>query len=203
MKFRLTRTTAVAAICAMAGATAGIAGVAAAPSKNSSSASKSAKSKKSSSKDTARNRAQRRGGPGGPRIAFRGPGIHSEMVVPNQDGTGFDTVIMDSGRVESVEGNTITVKQGTDKATWKTQAIDVGAEAKVVRNHDDAKVSDIKAGDHVHIVRGPRGNSVHAVDEATRKAMEERRAQFGGRHRHAPGGPGGPPGPAPAPPAGP
>jgi hypothetical protein len=192
MTFRFSRTTAVAAMCAVAGATAGIAGVAAAPSK-STSASKSAKAKKA-----AKNRAGARRGPGGP--GFHGPGgpaVHSEAVVPNAAGDGFETVTSDAGRVVSVSGNEVTVKEGTDTATYKTVTIDLGSSPKVVRNHADAKVSDLKADDYIRIVKSPQGTFVMAEDAAFRKAEEAQHAngERGGRgHGHGPGGPGfGPP----------
>lgn len=210
MTFRFSRTAAVAAMCAVAGATAGIAGVAAAPSKTTS--SKSAKAKKA-----AKNRAGARRGPGGPGFrvhggpggpAFRGAGgppVHSEAVVPNAAGDGFDTVTGDAGRVVSVSGNEVTVKEGTDTATYKTVTIDLGSSPKVVRNHADAKVSDLKADDYIHILQGPEGTFVMAEDAAFRKAEEAQHAKDDrdGRGPGGPGGPGGPPGPPGAPGFGP
>ena len=53
--------------------------------------------------------------------------MHSETVIPNADGTGFVTITADAGSLKSVDGNTLHIKEGTDKATYKDDvAIDVG-----------------------------------------------------------------------------
>src|SRR4051795_163211 len=152
---------------AEAGPLGGIAGSAAAPS-----TSKPAKAqKKAAAKKQVRalKRAFRRGpgGPGfGPGFGF-GP-VHASAVVPNQDGTGFDTITTDAGTLKSVDGTTVHLKEGTDKKVYKDDvAIDVGSGAKVIRNHADAKLSDLKAGDHVRVITGAaRGNIVIAEDDA-------------------------------------
>src|SRR3954447_13050944 len=118
----------VVAICALAGALAGIAGSAAAPSKSTQA------QKKAKAQAKAQRQALRRG-PGGRGLFFGGPGgpgggpVHSESVVPNADGTGFDTITTDAGILKSVDGNTLHIKEGTDKATYKDDvAIDVGSD---------------------------------------------------------------------------
>jgi hypothetical protein len=190
----------VIAVCAVAGAIAGIAGSAAAPSK-----SKSAQSQKKANKQTRRAlRHAFRGGmrPGGPGPGFfLGGPVHAEAVVPNKDGTGFVTVTEDSGVLSSVAGTTLHIKEGTDKATYKDDAaVDVGSDAKVLRDHATAKLSDLKAGDLVHVITGgPRGNIVVAEDDATIAQDKKDHDKWGGHHRFGPGGP--PPG-APGPPGG-
>ena len=177
---QLKRTSIVIAVCASVGAVAGIAGSAAAPS----TPSKSAQAQKKALVQKAR--ALRRA----LRAGVRGPGfvegpVHAEAVIPNEDGTGFVTVTTDSGTLNEVDGTTVHLEQGTDKATYKKDAaIDVGADAKVIRNHQDAKLSDLKAGDHVRVVQGgPRGNVVIAEDDAF-LAQEEKRWSGRGFHRH-------------------
>jgi hypothetical protein len=178
----------VIAVCALVGALAGIAGSAAAPSKSSSAAKKAAAKKKAAARKDAR--ALRRG-PGGPRFGGPGgPALHSEAVVPNEDGTGFDTVTTDSGTFLSLDGTTVHLKQATEKATYKADAaIDVGSDAKVVRNGEDAKLSDLAKDDHVHIVKAPKGTFVMAASDAWIKSHRGRRLHH---HGHGPG-PGGPP----------
>src|SRR3954471_24214003 len=173
---QLKRMTIVIAVCALVGALAGIAGSAAAPS-----SSKSAKAQKKAAakqkavakqKAIARHKARAlkrafRGGPGpGPR--FMGGPVHATAVIPNQDGTGFDTITTDAGTLKSVDGTTVHLKEGTDKKVYKNDvAIDVGSDAKVIRNRADAKLSDLKAGDHVRVITGgPKGNVVIAEDDA-------------------------------------
>jgi hypothetical protein len=187
----LNRIAVIVAVCALVGALAGIAGSAAAPSKSSKSSSAS-KSQSSS----ARQGALRRG-PGGPGFGPGGPAVHSEAVVPNEDGTGFDTVTMDAGNLESIDGSKLTIKEGTDKATYKTVEIDVGNSPTVVRNHEKASLSDLKKDDNVRVVKGPQGTFVMAESDAFE--AQERKQHRGFRHGRF----GGPPPPGMAAPAAP
>jgi hypothetical protein len=177
--------TIVIAACAVVGAIAGIAGSAAAPSKS--------KPTQAQKKAQALKRAFRHGPGFGPGF-FGGP-VHATAVVPNQDGTGFDTITTDAGTLNSVDGTTVHIKEGTDKDVYKDDvAIDVGSDAKVIRNHADAKLSDLKEGDHVRVITGtPKGNIVIAEDDAWIAQEKKRWSERGfGHHRFGPGGP--PPG---------
>jgi hypothetical protein len=194
---QLKRMTIVIGVCALIGALAGIAGSAAAPS----SKSKSSQTQKKAAKKQARALKHAfRGGLGG--RGFGGGPVHAEAVVPKEDGSGFVTVTTDAGTLNSVDGTTVHVKEGTDKTVYKDDvAIDVGSNAKVIRNHADAKLSDLKAGDHVRVITGaPQGNLVIAEDDAF---IAQEKKQFGQRgfdHHGGPGdhdGPGGPPPGAP------
>ena len=203
----LRRMTAVIAICALVGALAGIAGSAAAPSKQTQ-AQKAAKAK-AKAKAKAQKKAQLRARRGGPGKLFFGPGpggpggpgggpVHSETIVPNADGTDFITITADAGVLKSVDGNTLHIKQGTDKATYKDDAaIDVGASPTVVRNHEKAALSDLKEGDHVRIIQGtPKGTVVIAEDDAFIAKEKKEHKGFGfGRHHGGPPPPGAPAGP--------
>ena len=188
--------TIVIAVCAAVGAIAGIAGSAAAPSKLS---KDSAQARKQADQMKARalKRAFRRGiGPGpGPRpgFGFGGGPVHGEAVVPNKDGTGFMTVTTDAGTLNSVDGTTVHIKEGTDKKVYKDDvAIDVGSDAKVIRNHKDAKLSDLKEGDHVRVITGlPKGNIVIAEDDAWLAQEKKKFREHGFRHHGF--GPKGPP----------
>lgn len=194
----LRRMTIVISVCAVVGALAGIAGSAAAPSQKSAAAAK----KKAQAKAKAKKQAQRRvfrGGPGGIGFGPGGPALHAEAVVPKADGTGFDTIVTDAGTLLSVDGNTVHLKQATDKATYKDDAaIDVGTSPQVIRNHEQAKLSDLKAGDHVRVIKGPQETVVIAEDDAW---LQQERKHFGrgwhgrehGPDGDRPGAPGGPP----------
>lgn len=210
----LRRIAVVVAICASVGALAGIAGSAAAPSKSSSKATEAQKAKAALQ---ARARALKRAlghralgarlAGAGPGFFFAGP-VHSEAVVPNQDGTGFVTITTDAGMLNSVDGNTVHIKEGTDKKTYKDDvAIDVGANPTVVRNHAKASLSDLKAGDHIRVIQTPKGTFIMAEDDAfiakEKKELRAFREKFR-RHRfglpfapgfgHGPGVPGDYPG---------
>lgn len=189
----LRKTALVIAICALVGALAGIAGSAAAPSKKSS--AQAAKTKQARMMRHAFGRGMRMHmGFGGP---MGGGPVHASVVVPKRDGSGFFTVTEDSGTLNSVDGTTVHLKEGTDKATYKDDAaIDVGSDAKVIRDGKDAKLSDLKQGDHVHVVTGtPKGNLVIAADDAF---LKQRQQRFEDHHGWGMGGgPGGPPPGAP------
>jgi hypothetical protein len=197
----LRRIGAVVVICALVGALAGIAGSAAAPSKSTATQPKKAKAQKKAAK-----KALRRGGLrgpgffGGPRGLDGGP-VHSEAVVPNADGTGFDTITADGGTLTSVDGSTVHIKEGTDKATYKADvAIDVGSSPTVIRNGKKATLGDLKDGDHVQVIQGtPKGTLVMAADDAWIAQREKDHMGFGRGHGHGgpppPGGHAGPPPP--------
>jgi hypothetical protein len=180
-------------VCAVAGALAGIAGSAAAPSSSKSSADAAAAAK--ARHFGLRMRAFKRFGPAlafGPGGEIGGPPVHAQVVVPNANGDGFDTVTMDSGKLKSIDGSNLTVTEGTDKATYDTPTIDVGSDAKVFRNHEKASLSDLKEGDFVHIVKGPKGTVVLAESPDFRAQEKKEMPRF---FRHWRGGPppGGPP----------
>jgi hypothetical protein len=186
---RLQRTTIVIAACALVGALAGIAGSAAAPSK-----SKKAQAQKKTTQQGVR--AFKRGLHHA--FGFRGGPVHASAVVPKADGTGFETVTTDAGTLKSVDGTTVHLEEGTDKATYKDDvAIDVGADANVIRNGAKAALSDLEAGDNVRVVQGgSKGNVVIAADDAfinqQQKRFGERRFGHGwhGRGGPPPGAPG-------------
>lgn len=165
------------AIGALVGSLAGIAGSAAAPSK------------KSKSRAGAVERADL------PRF-HRGLGhgmvLHSEAVVPDDDGSGFETVTMDGGTFKSLDGTTVHLKQAVGDEVYKDDAaIDVGSAAKVYRNGDKAKLGDLKAGDRVRIIQRAGDTVVMAHDEDWRPFG---RGHHGRGFGHGPGhGPGGPP----------
>jgi hypothetical protein len=168
-KFKLKQAAMVAVACVAIGAVAGIAGSAAAPSKS-----------KSASK--AATRADRPGPPG----RMHAPPLHSESVVPNKAGDGFITVTDDGGTIESVSGDQLTIKEGTKTLTYKTATLTIPSGAKVMRNFESAQLSDLKAGDHVHVSQSSEGSFVGANDSA-------HQPKFGpGKGGHGP-----PPGPPP------
>lgn len=113
------------------------------------------------------------GGMGGPDGDMHGPGggaVHSVSVVPNKAGTAFITLTSDRGTVQSVDSaaGTITIVEGTEKATYKTLALDVPSGAKVTRDGKTASLGDIKAKDHVSVSSSSEGARVFAMDSSFR-----------------------------------
>jgi hypothetical protein len=177
---------AVAATCALAGAGAGIAGSAAAP--------------KAKSSQTRPHLAR----PGRPPFGPGGPGVHSESVVPNKARDGFITVTSDSGKLKSVSGSELTITDGVGSLTYKDVTVTIPDGATIYRNHQKASLSDLKAGDYIHVAKSSEGTFVMAEDPSFRASEADRApGHFG------PGSPGGPDrpgfghgdGPPPGPPA--
>ncbi len=166
MTHRLTKRAALtAALCAVVGAIAGIAGSAAAP---------------------ARHTAHAAANPGGlhGRPAFDmhgGPPVHADEVVLNRAGTAFITATEDSGTVNSVSGNGLSVKEGLPSVTYKTVSLSIPGDATVYRNFAKVALSAVKPGDRVHVNQSSDGTVV--------LAGEDTMPPFGGRGFH--GGPGG------------
>jgi hypothetical protein len=124
----------------------------------------------------------RRGGPlvGGPLP------VHSVSVVPNKEGTAFDTVTLDSGTVQSVSGQELTIEEGTKKLTYKTVTLTIPAGATVRRDGKTAQLGDLQKGDHAIVFANSNGTTiVNAGDSSFRPAD-------GMRGHIRPGGPGGP-----------
>ena len=142
-----------AAACAAVGAIAGIAGSAAAPANS------------TKARGVATAVAGMPAPPGAVIFKLGGPAVHSVEIVPNKAGDGFETVTQDSGTVKSVSGTSITITEGTDKATYATPTVTVAADATVERNFKTAKLADLQPGDHVDVTSTAGGaDSVFAVD---------------------------------------
>lgn len=136
-----------------------------------------------SSSSSAGGSSEQRPGPGGP---MGPPAIHSVSVVPNKEGTGFDTVTMDSGTVQSVSAQQLTITEGTKSLAYKTVTLTIPANAKVTLDGKSAQLSELQSGDHVMVCEDPNGTSmVNAADSSFTPP-------------HGPGGPGGPPGAPPS-----
>jgi hypothetical protein len=95
-------------------------------------------------------------GPGG----MGGPAIHSVSVVVNKAGTGFDTVTQDSGTVQSVSGQNLSIVEGSKTLTYKTVTLTIPAGASVQRDGKSAELSELQAGDHVSVREDSEGTSV-------------------------------------------
>ena len=141
-----------AGVCAAIGAAAGIAGSAAAPS----------------GAHLTPGPVSLPAPPGGVMIKIGGgggPPVHATDVVPNKAGTGFDTVTQDSGTATAVSGDRLTIKEGTDKATYATPTLTIPGNATIERNFEPAKLADIRAGDHVDVSSSSDGTTnVLAID---------------------------------------
>ncbi len=100
----------------------------------------------------------RQAGPSGHR---RGPlqrlrrAVHADLVVAAKDGT-FVNVTVDRGFVEKVDGSSLTLREGTKRATYKTITLDIPSNAVVRIKRKPGKLSDVKVGQHAMVVHGPK-----------------------------------------------
>jgi hypothetical protein len=126
------------------------------------------------------------------KIGTGGPPVHAVQIVPNKAGDGFDTVTQDSGTVKSLSGDSLTITEGTDKATYATPTLTIPSGATVERNFQSAKLSDIQTADHVDVSLNSDGTAnVLAVDSQHWPPKPPMPARL----LKQPAPPGGPPGP--------
>src|SRR3954471_9060952 len=92
----------------------------------------------------------------------KGP-VHADLVVPTRGGE-FKTVTLDRGLIQSVDNGSLTIKKGTPTATYKPVTLTIPPDAKIRRNHDDAQLSDLKAGDYVTVVQAAGKTFVNAIE---------------------------------------
>ena len=103
----------------------------------------------------------------GPLRGFHGPPVHANAVVLNKAGNGFITVTEDSGKVKSVSGDQLTITEGVGNVTYKDVTLTIPSNATVLRNFAKAALSDVKAGDFVHVSQSSEGTFVLATDALT------------------------------------
>ena len=127
-----------------------------------------------------------------------GPPVHAEEVVLDKAGTAFITRTEDAGKVKSVSGGDVTITEGTDTVTYKDVTVTIPDGATVIRDGATAAVSDLKAGDFIHVAQSSDGTFVFAADTSWRPHPDG-----DGPGRFGRGGPGGPPPGPGGPPPGP
>jgi hypothetical protein len=93
----------------------------------------------------------------------RGGAIHAEFVVPARDDT-FKTITMDRGVITGVNGSTVSLREGTRDATYKTVDVTLGDDAVVWVNGQQASVGDLKADQKARITQLPKRTLVVAFD---------------------------------------
>ena len=92
------------------------------------------------------------------RIALRT--VHGDFVVHTK--TGFRTVTVDRGTVDSVSGQQLKITEGTPKATYKTVTLTIPADARVRDDKQKSSLSSVKAGQRVLVLAGPQQTLVVA-----------------------------------------
>ena len=82
------------------------------------------------------------------------------MVVATK--SGFATVTINRGFVQSVSGQQLTIREGSAKATYKTVTVTIPAGAVIRDNRQKASLSDVKAGQRVLVLTAPKRTYVIA-----------------------------------------
>jgi hypothetical protein len=137
----------VAVCCVAAGA--GVSAIATAGAATSTSHSAS-----SSGKRAAGAKARR----GGLRRLLRG--VQGSAVVHTAN--GFATASFERGKVDAVNGQRLTITEGTPKATYKTVTVTVPAGAVIRDNRQKATLSEIKVGQRALVLTAPKRTVVIA-----------------------------------------
>ena len=86
--------------------------------------------------------------------------VHANAVVATK--SGFATVTVDRGFVRSVDGQQLTIREGTKKATYKTVTLTIPAGAHIRDNRQVATISALKSGQRVIVVQAPKRTFVFA-----------------------------------------
>ncbi|HEY1714418.1 MAG TPA: hypothetical protein VGG07_16065 [Solirubrobacteraceae bacterium] len=76
--------------------------------------------------------------------------------------SGFANVTFARGKVDAVNGQQLTIAEGTRRATYKTVTVTVPAGAVVRDNRQHATLSDVKAGQRVLVLTAPKRTYVIA-----------------------------------------
>jgi hypothetical protein len=89
-----------------------------------------------------------------------GRAVHGQFVVSTAG--GFKTITFDRGFVQSVSGSTLTIREGTASATYRTLRLTIPAGARIRNNRQAAALSSLTPGEHVVVLRRPAGTAVIA-----------------------------------------
>jgi hypothetical protein len=79
--------------------------------------------------------------------------VHGEFVIHTKK--GFETVALDRGFVQAVNGDVLTLHEGTKTATYKTVTLTLASSARVRNNRQRSSLSTLKPGERVQVIQGP------------------------------------------------
>jgi hypothetical protein len=148
----------VGAVCAAAGGGAGAIATAGAASTNA--AGTNAAGTNTAGTSTAHATAARRA-----RRALARRSVQGNLVLATRN--GFATVTFERGFVQSVNGQQLTIREGTKKATYKTVTLTIPTSAKVRDNGQSASLSQLSAGQRVGVLEAPKRTWVIARNAAS------------------------------------
>lgn len=90
--------------------------------------------------------------------------VQGDLVVLTK--SGFATVTFDRGFIQAVNGQQITIADGTKNKTYKTVTLTIPGTARVRDNGKPATLSDLRRGQHVLVVEGPKRTFVIARNQS-------------------------------------
>ena len=93
------------------------------------------------------------------RRAFAGS-VQGSLVVYTK--SGFATVTLERGVVDSVSGNQLNLTERTKKAVYKSVTLTIPSNATVRVNRQKATLGQLKPGQHVTVVSAPKRTLVVA-----------------------------------------
>jgi hypothetical protein len=91
--------------------------------------------------------------------------VQASLVVATK--SGFATVTVERGFVQSVSGQQLTIREGTKKATYKTVTLTIPSNATVRDNRQSSALSALSAGQRVAVVQAPQRTWVIARSAPT------------------------------------
>ena len=80
--------------------------------------------------------------------------VHANAVVATK--SGFASVAVDRGFVQSVNGQQLTIREGTKTTTYKTITLTIPSNAVVRENRRASTLSALTAGQRVVVVHAPQ-----------------------------------------------
>jgi hypothetical protein len=80
--------------------------------------------------------------------------VHGDFVLATKQ--GFVTVTVDRGRVQSVNGQQLTLTEGTKTQTYKTVTLTIPSNAKIRDNRKLVSLRDVKQGQRAMVVQAPQ-----------------------------------------------
>jgi hypothetical protein len=92
--------------------------------------------------------------------------VHANLVVAARHGR-FVHATLDRGTVKAVQGDKLTLREGTRRATYKTVTVTLPANARVRVDRHPAQLSDVKPGQRAAVLQAPKRAFVRAHDIRT------------------------------------
>jgi hypothetical protein len=91
--------------------------------------------------------------------------VQANVVVATK--SGFATVAVNRGFVQSVSGQRLTIREGTKNATYKNVTLTIPSTAKVRDNRQSSTLSALTPGQRVAVVQAPQRTWVIARSAST------------------------------------